>query len=101
MGWTFEALCSGVATGYYRENVKNALKRLEFDGILQGDRPRKPGFNVRAVTISDNFPAKKELLALLKACAKAWPEIGTRVESQMSRLAPRTKEHLRRRGLMA
>ncbi len=98
--WTFEALCTKLATGYGRVVVKNAMKRLEDDGILQGDRPRKPGFNVRVVTIADDFPARQELLDLLKACAKAWPQIGKSVEVQMRALHPRTKAHLQKRGLV-
>jgi hypothetical protein len=39
--------------------IKKSLKRLEADGILQGNRDRKPGFNVRVVTIADDFPQKR------------------------------------------
>lgn len=101
MGWTFEALCVELATGFHRENIKISMKRLEDeDGVLVGDRKRKPGFNVRVVTVSEKMPAYKEFMALLKACNKAWPEIGSGVRDAMNRLAPRTKEHLRRRGLI-
>lgn len=100
MGWTFEALCVEVATGYDRVVVKKVIRRLEDEGVLQGDRDRKPGFNVRVLTISNEFPAHEELLGLLKACVVAWPHVGSKVEHAMAQLSARTKEHLRRRGLM-
>jgi hypothetical protein len=45
LGWTFEALCVSLCTGYDRVVVKKSLRRLEKCGILHGDRQRKPGFN--------------------------------------------------------
>jgi hypothetical protein len=39
-GWTFEALCCELATGHDRFNVKRAMRRMEDEGVLQGDRPR-------------------------------------------------------------
>lgn len=76
------------------------MMRLEEDGILQGDPPRKPGFNVRVVTISDAFPAKEEPPASLQACLTTWPQIGKIVAVEMANMAPRTREHLRGRGLI-
>lgn len=100
LGWTFEALCVETATGYDRVVVKKALNRLENDGIVEGERQRRPGFNVRVVRIADSFCAREELMALLEACVKAWPTYANRVHAAMEHLAPRTKEHLRRRGLI-
>ncbi len=98
-GWTFEALCVKVATGHHRENVKKAMKRLEDEGVLQGDRPRKSGFSVRVVTIADAFPARDELTALIEAYIEVWPGPRTDVNLAMQQLSSRTKAQLRRRGL--
>ncbi len=100
MEWTFEALCCSVATGYDRVVVKKALRGLEDERVLQGDRPRKLGFNVRVVTIADGFPARQELLELLQACTAAWPTVGNKFAEAVNRLNPRTREQLRRRGLV-
>ena len=98
--WTFEALCVLAAAGYDRVSVKKALKTLEGDGILAGERDRRPGFNVRRVTISDQCVGGLELKELLAACVESWPDIATSVQLVMDHLSPRTKEHLRRRGLL-
>lgn len=96
--WTFEALCCHFA-GKHRVNIKKAMMRLEREGVLQGDRPRKSGFNVRVVTIADSFPAKAELLALLRAGARIW-KYDAKVNNTFElNLSPRTKEQLVRRGL--
>lgn len=79
LGWTFEALCVETATGYDRVVVKKALKRLEKDGIVEGERERRPGFNVRVVRIADSFCARDELMAMLEACVAAWPTCANRV----------------------
>lgn len=99
-GWTFEALCVPLATGHDRVVVKKCVARLEKEGVLQGDRERKPGFNVRRLTIAENFPARNELIALLEAYLKAFPAVKSAVDDAMNKLEPRTKEHLRRRGLV-
>ncbi len=99
-GWTFEALCCAVAIGHHRENVKKVLRRLEEEGVLEADRPRGPGFCVRVVTISEDFPAKKELMALIRAYIRVWPSVKSQVELAMRQLPPRTKAHLRRRDLL-
>jgi hypothetical protein len=101
-GWTFEAFCCELATGHDRFNVKRAMRRLEEERVLQGDRPRVPGFNVRVVTIADGFPAKHELEALLRAHVKAWPETATGVERAFEKIARerlRGKAHLVKRRL--
>ena len=100
LGWTFEGLCVSAASGYDRVPVKKALKRLEDEGILAGERDRRPGFNVRKVTISDNCAGNLELRALLVACVEVWPDLKRSVQLAMDQLSPRTKEHLRRRGLL-
>ena len=96
LGWTFEGLCVSAASGYDRVPVKKALKRLEDEGILAGERDRRPGFNVRKVTISDNCAGNLELRALLVACVEVWPDLKRSVQLAMDQLSPRTKEHLRR-----
>lgn len=55
--------------------------------------------DVRVVTIAETFPAREELIDLLKACAEAWPTIGASVNAAMGQLTPKTKAHLRNRGL--
>lgn len=100
LGWTFEALCCETATGYDRVVVKKALKRLEDEGIVEGGRERRPGFNVRVVKLAENFHARQELDALLRACVEAWPMYADSVNKAMDHLQPRTKEHLQRRGIV-
>ena len=100
MGWTFEALCCEISGGHYRKVVKKSMKRLEDEGVLQGDRPRRPGMDVRVVTVADDFPARDELMDLLKACVEAWPAIGASVNAAMNALTPKTKAHLKKRGLI-
>ncbi len=100
LGWTFEALCVTTAVGYHRENVKKAMRRLEADGILTSDRPRRPGFDVRVVTIAASFPAKAELEDLLRACAEAWPAYAARTRKAIEYMIPKTRTHLRNRGLL-
>lgn len=100
LGWTFEALCVKMATGYDRVVVKKAVKRMEQEGLLQGDRPRRPGMDVRVLSISEKFPAKVELEALLRAYVRAWPQVERQVESRLASFAPKTKAHLRKRGLI-
>jgi hypothetical protein len=99
LGWTFEALCVTTAVGYHRENVKASLASLEEEGILGSSRKRRPGFNVRAVTIAETFPAREELMALLRVVVALWPGFSGSVNTALDRLSPRTKEHLRRRKL--
>lgn len=100
MGWTFEALCCDVATGYHRENVKRAMMRLETERVIVGDRKRKPGFNVRVVRLNPEFPAAGALGELINTCGRDWGW-SEKVARAMERLHPRTKEHLRRRGLLS
>lgn len=99
LGWTFEALCVALATGYDRVVVKKALRALEEQGILEGDRPRRPGFNVRRITVARAFEAHDELKNLLRAYVDAWPDVADKVRSAINNLPPRTREHLRRRNL--
>lgn len=100
-GWTFEALCVHVATGYDRVVVKKALQRLEREGVLQGDRPRKPGYNVRIITIAANFPARHEFEELLRSYVRAWPETKLRFEHAIEQLPHKTTVHLRNRSILA
>jgi hypothetical protein len=99
LGWTFEALCVAHCTGYDRVVVKKALKRLETAGIVQGERERRSGFNVRIVRIAPSCTGHEELEALLRSCVDAWPDISQRVHLNLARLPIRTREHLRRRGV--
>lgn len=98
-GWTFEALCVNVCTGHDRWNIKRSMQRLEAEGVIQGDRPRSPGFNTRVVTIATDFHAKAELEALLQAYVEQWPSIQKAVWSGFNALEPRGKAHLKNRGL--
>lgn len=100
-GWTFEALCCAVIN-HDRWNIKKSMRRLEDEGVLQGDRPRGPGFKTRVVTIADGFPAKRELEAVLRAYVRAWPQTATAVQRGFEKIArerPRGKAHLVKRGL--
>ena len=101
LGWTFESLCVVTAIGYHRNNVKKSLRRLEKEGVLRSDRKRRPGFDVRAVYLSKDFAAHDEMQALLKACIAVWPQFGMSAQSAIDQLTPRTKVHLRNRGLMS
>jgi hypothetical protein len=98
-GWTYEALVCKIVADRARENVREAFYRMEEQGLLQADRPRGPGFNARVVTISEAFPAKAELTAVLKAHIKQWPTFRLEAEEAMRSLPPRSKAHLRKRGL--
>jgi len=99
-GWSFEALCVAYAVGYDRVVTKKVVKRLEEQGLIAGDRSRKPGFNVRVLRLHPAFYAYAELNRLLKAYVRRWPSIHTEVHSCLERLPPRTKAHLRRRALI-
>ncbi len=99
-GWTFEALCVKVASKRNRQNVKRALHRMEDEGLLVSDRPRRPGFDVRTVTINPAFPAAAELKEVLAAHLAAWPDFAPTVESELADLKPKTRAHLRLRGLI-
>jgi len=100
LGWAFEALCTTTASGYHREVVKKGMRRLEDDGLLESDRPRRPGFDVRVVTLAKSFPARAELEDLLRACGEAWPSYAKRTHAAIELLIPKTKAHLRNRGLL-
>lgn len=96
-GWTFEALCHSIS-GLHRENVKHVIRKLEDGGILAGDRPRGPGFDVRALRIADSFPAKDELEEFL-ATVSLRIGMDDTVRSHMIMLLNKTKVHLLNRGL--
>ena len=66
--WTFEAICSEVATGFYREVVMKTIRRLEEEGVLQGSRPRDPGFGPRLLSLADTCPAKENSRRLSTLC---------------------------------
>lgn len=100
-GWTFEAICVAVCTGYHRENVKSALHRLEDEGVLESDRKRGPGYGPRVVRISQQFVARDELVALLEAAVRTWPEFRGRTNQALrASLTPKMMTHLRNRGLV-
>jgi hypothetical protein len=101
LGWTFEALCVAVCVGHHRENVKKALHRLENEGVLKPDRERHPGFNVRILRISDEFPAKTELNAMLSAATQVWPVVEGRTLHALRSLSKKTKIHLVNRGFLS
>lgn len=99
LGWTCESICVALCGSYDRVVVKKALRELENDGILAADRKRRPGFNVRILKLSPSCTARDELEFLLKACASAWPTFTKRMEVVLQQLSPRTKVHLRKRGI--
>lgn len=94
LGWTFEALCVNLCTGFHRENVKTTLSELESSGILVGSRGRRPGFDPRILTISDAFCAKKELLELLQVAVRQWPSFEKRCAYALRSLPAKTLKHL-------
>ena len=75
------------------------MMRLEDEGVLAGDRKRKPGFNVRVVRINPEFHAAAPLVKLVEVCAAGWGWT-EKISSAFAHLAPRTREHLRRRRLV-
>ena len=99
-GWTFEAVCCAVAVGHDRVVVKKTIRRLEHEGVLEGSRPRGPGFGPRLLRIADAFPAKDELQALVDAVPVAWPDLGDRVKLAFDGIPEKTKVYFRRRGLL-
>lgn len=100
LGWTFESLCVSVAVGYEHSVVAKALRTLQDEGVLEGDRRARPGFDVKVVRIAQAFPARDELLGLLQLGVAAWSEFAERTEFALQHLRPRTRAQLRRRGLL-
>ena len=76
------------------------MRRLEEEGVLEGDRPRKPGMNVRIVRVAKDFPARDELTALLKAAVIAWLAYRNRVQIEMGQIHHKTRVILGKRGLL-
>jgi hypothetical protein len=70
-GWSFEAICCAVATGFDRVVVKMTIRRLEDESVLEGSRRRGPGFGPRLLRIVDAFPARDNLQALIDAIPAA------------------------------
>ncbi len=99
LGWTCEVFCVAAMRHRMRESVKHEVQRFENEGLLQGERARRPGFKVRVLTIPDSFPAKAELLAMARAYAQAFPADKNRLLVEINLLPPRTKAHLAKRGL--
>ena len=99
-GWTFEALCCALASGYDRVVVKKAIRRMEEEGLLQGSRDRRPGFGPRLLRIADAFPAREELQALIDAVPAVWPDLGERIDLAFQSVPEKTKVYFRRRGLI-
>jgi hypothetical protein len=98
-GWTFLALCCRILGNLVFVSVKRELHRLEDDGILIGHRRRGSGFGARRYTISPDFPARDELLALTQAYAKAFPSFRNRVLFEMDRCPNKTKAYFRNEGV--
>ena len=98
-GWTFEAVCCAVAVGDDRVVVKKTIRRLEAEGVLEGSRPRGPGFGPRLLRIADAFPAREELQALIDAVPVAWADLGDRLERAFDHIPEKTKVYFRRRWL--
>jgi len=99
-GWTYEALCVEVAAGYDRVVVKTALRRLEEERLITGSRPRGPGFGPHVLRLSDDFPARVELEALLRACADAWPTYRERTQAALDHMIPKTRAYFKNRGIL-
>jgi len=100
LGWTFEALCLASMPGTHRENLKKVLWNLEQEGILASNRPRRPGFDVRIVTLDETFPVKAELETLLKRCVEVWPEYANLTRAALAGMPDKTHVHLRNRGIL-
>ena len=100
LGWTFEALCVAAMPGTYRENVNKVLKTLEDEGVLASNRPRRPGFDVRVVTLDETFPARAELETLLKRCVEVWPEYANITNFALENISHKTLVHLQNRGII-
>ena len=98
-GWTFEALCCA-CIDHDRYNIKKSMRRLEEEGVLEGDRPRKPGMNVRIVRVAEGFPAREELITLLEAAVIVWPAYRNRVRIEMGQIHHKTRVILGKRGLL-
>lgn len=101
LGWTFESLCVSALVGKHRENVKEVLRSLEEEGILASDRPRRPGFDVRIVTLDKTFPAKPELEMLLKRCVNVWPDLANVTNLALANMPKKTLVHLQNRGIIS
>jgi hypothetical protein len=99
-GWTYERLAARCLPGYCREVVKGAIHRLEDIGLLQGSRERRPGFDVRAMRISDDLPYKPELEALIRAAVDDWPALKAEIRAHFRGLLPKTIAHLKNKGLL-
>jgi hypothetical protein len=96
--WTFESLCCHFA-GPHRENVKHAMRKLEAQGVIAGDRDRRPGANIRFLRIPDSFGAKTELMELLREGAAIWGYEKTVKSALLLNITPKTKAHIVRRGM--
>ena len=99
-GWNFEAICCEVATGFDRVVVKKTTRRLEEGGVLQGSRPRGPGFGPRLLSLANTCAARYELRALIEAIPVAWPDLGDRIEAAFAGMPDKTKVYFRARGLI-
>jgi hypothetical protein len=99
-GWTFQSLCVDIASGYYRNVVEDAFATLIHEGVLEGDRDKRPGFDIRVTTIAESFVAREELLSLVRIAVSIWPEFSERVRLALSGLSSRTRSQLLSRGLL-
>lgn len=99
LGWTHGRLSYALNVGKRPIEVYRAIHKLEREGVLTASRPPGPGADVRALTISETFRAHDELLALIHAHLRQWPEFSNSVKRKMLALKANAREHLRRRGL--
>jgi hypothetical protein len=98
--WTFQALCVATAAGHYRNVVEDGFATLLHEGVLEADRPSRPGFDVRIVKIAETFVAKDELRNLLRIATLVWPDTADRVRWAIERLSSRTRKQLLARGFL-
>jgi hypothetical protein len=97
-GWTFESLCCHIA-GPRRENVKHSMRKIEAQGVIAGDRPRKSGANIRFMRIPPSFGARVELEELLTEGARIWGYDKTVNAALILNVTPKTKAHMVRRRM--
>ena len=100
LGWTFTALSANALPGVQAESIRATCARLEADGIIKSDRPARPGMDARVLRLDDSFYAHDELGVLLRRCVKVWPAFANRANIALQTLSPKTKAHLRKRGLI-
>ena len=74
---------------------------LEDEGVLEGSRPRGPGFGPRLLRLAEGCPAREELEALIDSAATVWDDLGRRVRAAFDDDIPaKTKIYFGKRGLL-